>query len=348
MPAVGEVDNVIDIVQKLLNAFAQPFLLNAEAVYITPSIGISMYPYDSKTQETLIKNADTAMYHAKREGRNNFQFYQESMYNDVLERLTLKNRLHQALERGEFQLFYQIKVDTVTEEVVGAEALIRWLHPEKGFISPDRFIPLAEESDLILPIGQWVIREACTQSMMLQKMGLAPIIIAVNLSARQLHQQNMPEIIGAILQETGLPAKYLSVEITESMLMHDVEDTIKTLAAIKQMGLSIAIDDFGTGYSSLNYLKRFPIDTLKVDRSFVMDITKDDDDKAVVISIIGLAHNLKLEVVAEGVETKEELEFLKAHDCDIIQGYYFSKPLPWHDFVALLKERQKKQETFLR
>jgi len=348
MPAVGEVDNVIDIVQKLLNAFAQPFLLNAEAVYITPSIGISMYPYDSKTQETLIKNADTAMYHAKREGRNNFQFYQESMYNDVLERLTLKNRLHQALERGEFQLFYQIKVDTVTEEVVGAEALIRWLHPEKGFISPDRFIPLAEESDLILPIGQWVIREACTQSMMLQKMGLAPIIIAVNLSARQLHQQNMPEIIGAILQETGLPAKYLSVEITESMLMHDVEDTIKPLAAIKQMGLSIAIDDFGTGYSSLNYLKRFPIDTLKVDRSFVMDITKDDDDKAVVISIIGLAHNLKLEVVAEGVETKEELEFLKAHDCDIIQGYYFSKPLPWHDFVALLKERQKKQETFLR
>lgn len=348
MPAVGGADNVIDIVQKLLSAFAQPFWLNDEAVYITPSIGISMYPYDSKTQETLIKNADTAMYHAKREGRNNFQFYQESMYNDVLERLTLKNRLHQALERGEFQLFYQIKVDTVSEEIVGAEALIRWLHPEDGFISPGRFIPLAEESDLILPIGQWVIREACTQSMMLQKIGLAPIVISVNLSARQLHQQDMPEIIGAILQETGLPAKYLSVEITESMLMQDVEDTLKTLAAIKQMGLSIAIDDFGTGYSSLNYLKRFPIDTLKVDRSFIKDLTKDDDDKTVVVSIIGLAHNMKLEVVAEGVESKEELEFLKAHACDTIQGYYFSKPLPWHDFAALLKERQKKQETFLR
>jgi len=347
MPAVGEADNVIEIVQKLINAFAQPFLLNDKTVYITPSIGISMYPYDSKTQETLIKNADTAMYHAKREGRNNFQFYQESMYNAVLERLTLKNRLHQALERGEFQLFYQIKVDTVSEEVVGAEALIRWLHPEDGFINPGRFIPLAEESDLILPIGQWVIREACTQSMLLQKMGLAPINIAVNLSARQLHQQNIPEIIETILRETGLPAKYLSVEITESMLMQDVEETIKTLAAIKQMGLSIAIDDFGTGYSSLSYLKRFPIDILKVDRSFVTDIAKDDDDRAVVASIITLAHNLKLKVVAEGVESKEELDFLKAHACDMIQGYYFSRPLPWHDFAALLKERQKKQETFL-
>lgn len=345
MPAAGEADTVIDIVQKLINAFSQPFLINGNTVYITPSIGISMYPQDSQTQETLIKNADTAMYHAKREGRNNFQFYQESMYNAVLERLTLKNRLHQALEKGEFQLFYQVKVDSVTEEVVGAEALIRWLHPKDGFINPGRFIPLAEESDLILTIGQWVIREACVQSMMLQKIGLAPINISVNLSARQLHQQNMPEIIESILRETGLPAKYLSVEITESMLMQDVENTIKTLAAIKQMGLGIAIDDFGTGYSSLNYLKRFPIDTLKVDRSFVMDIAKDDDDRAVIVSIIGLAHNLKLKVVAEGVETREELEFLKAHDCDMIQGYYFSRPLPLQDFAAFLKARREKQAT---
>jgi diguanylate cyclase (GGDEF)-like protein/PAS domain S-box-containing protein len=345
MPAVGEVDNVIDIAQKLLSAFSRPFCINGNDVYITPSIGISMYPQDSKTQETLIKNADTAMYHAKREGRNNFQFYQESMYNTVLERLTLKSRLHQALDRDEFQLFYQIKVDSVTEEVVGAEALIRWLHPEDGFINPGRFIPLAEESDLILPIGQWVIREACTQNMMLHKIGLAPINIAVNLSARQLHQQNIPEIIKTILLETGLPAKYLSVEITESMLMQDVENTINTLAAIKEMGLSIAIDDFGTGYSSLNYLKRFPIDILKVDRSFVMDIDKDHGDRAVIASIITLAHNLKLKVVAEGVETREELEFLKAHDCDMIQGYYFSRPLPWQDFTALLKERQKNNPT---
>jgi EAL domain-containing protein (putative c-di-GMP-specific phosphodiesterase class I) len=267
------------------------------------------------------------------------------MYNTVLERLTLKSRLHQALDRDEFQLFYQIKVDSVTEEVVGAEALIRWLHPEDGFINPGRFIPLAEESDLILPIGQWVIREACTQNMMLHKIGLAPINIAVNLSARQLHQQNIPEIIKTILLETGLPAKYLSVEITESMLMQDVENTINTLAAIKEMGLSIAIDDFGTGYSSLNYLKRFPIDILKVDRSFVMDIDKDHGDRAVIASIITLAHNLKLKVVAEGVETREELEFLKAHDCDMIQGYYFSRPLPWQDFTALLKERQKNNPT---
>ena len=340
MPAVGEANNVMEIAQKLLNAFSQPFTLEGKEVYISPSIGIAIFPNDSQTQETLIKHADTAMYHAKKNGRNNVQFYQEAMYASILERLTLKNQLHQALDKGEFQLYYQAKVDSCTEEVVGAEALIRWHHPEEGFVSPGRFIPLAEESDLILPIGEWVLREACSQSMMLQKLGLAPIVISVNLSARQLYQENVPEIIEEILQASGLDAKYLEVEITESMLMQDVEQTINTLTTLKRMGVSIAIDDFGTGYSSLNYLKRFPIDILKVDRSFVTDISKEQNDRAVIVSIIALAHNLNLKVVAEGVETREELEFLKAHNCDIIQGYYFAKPIPLHEFAAFLKERQ--------
>lgn len=333
MPEVSKIDEVGQRAQKILTAFIDSFTVDGHELYLTPSIGITLFPEDAATVETLLKNADTAMYHAKEGGGNSFQFYQEPMYQAVLDRMVLKNRLRQALEREEFQLYYQPKVTAGNHALCGAEALIRWLHPEDGLISPAAFIPMAEETGLIIPLGEWVIRQACRQSRLWRQAGLPPVRIAVNLSPKQFQLPDLAATIARIMEEEKMPADLLEIEITESILMDDVLAAIAILTRLKEMGIHLALDDFGTGYSSLNYLKRFPLDALKIDRSFVKDISTDQDDRAVIITIITLAHHLKMQVVAEGVETGEQAAFLRSKGCDIFQGYYFSKPLPARDFA---------------
>ena len=333
MPEVGKIDEVGQKAQKILTAFTHSFTVDGHELYLTPSIGITIFPEDAETVETLLKNADTAMYHAKEGGGNSFQLYQEPMYQAVLDRMVLKNRLRQALEREEFELYYQPKVTAGSHALCGAEALIRWRHPEDGLISPAAFIPLAEETGLIVPLGEWVLRQACRQSRLWRQAGLPPVRIAVNLSPKQFQLPDLAATIAHIMRETEMPADLLELEITESILMDDVRAAIATLTRLKEKGISLALDDFGTGYSSLSYLKRFPLDELKIDRSFVKDISSDQDDRAVIITIITLAHHLKMQVVAEGVETGEQAAFLRSKGCDIFQGYYFSKPLPARDFA---------------
>ncbi len=326
------------VARKIVDSLKPPFLLEGHEFFISSSIGVSLYPKDGTDRETLLRNADMAMYRAKEQGRNNFQFYSKWMNDHVVERLYLEGGLRYAMERDEFQLYYQPQVDLQTSAVVGVEALIRWRHADRGLIPPAKFIPLAEETGLIVPIGAWVIETACVQAKWWQNAGLS-LRMAVNLSARQFAQ---PDLIGMIintLQKTGLKADCLKLEITESLLMQDVERVILTLQALKKIGVKIAIDDFGTGYSSLSYLKRFPLDFLKIDRSFIRDIQSDPDDAAITLAVIAMAHSMRLNVIAEGVETAAQLDFLRAHDCNEVQGYYFSPPVPADDLTRLLRER---------
>lgn len=316
---------------------ARPFALDTQEFHLTASIGISTYPADSEDLQSLLKNADVAMYRAKELGKNNFQFYSAQMNIHTLERLALESSLRGALERNEFVLHYQPKVDIRSGRIIGMEALVRWQHPTKGLIPPMQFIPLAEETGLIVPIGEWVLRTACARNKSWQEQGLPPLCIAVNLSARQFTYENLLKDVARVLNETGLDAAFLELEITESMVMHDPEHAIELLNKLKTMGISISIDDFGTGYSSLSYLKRFPIDSVKIDRSFIKDLPLDGDDAAITQAIIAMAHGLKLKVIAEGAETGEQLSFLRAHECDVMQGYYFSKPLPEHEFFLLCR-----------
>jgi EAL domain-containing protein (putative c-di-GMP-specific phosphodiesterase class I) len=276
------------------------------------------------------------MYRAKEIGRNNSQFYTPTMNERALERLHMEGDLRAALEQDQFELHYQPQVDLRTGKIIGVEALIRWNHPDFGMILPSRFIALAEETGLIVPIGAWVIRTACAQNKAWQRAGHDKIKIAVNLSARQFTQHDLVELIAFALAETKLDPQYLEIELTESMVMADVERAIEILRKLNELGVQISIDDFGTGYSSLSYLKRFPIDVLKVDQSFVRDITVNPDDAAIVASIISLAHSLRLQVVAEGVETAEQLDYLQGNDCDVMQGYHFSRPLPIEQFEQML------------
>ncbi|HJV88390.1 MAG TPA: EAL domain-containing protein [Noviherbaspirillum sp.] len=338
-------DEVLDtsVIQRVMDAIAPPFVIGGHEFFLTCSIGIASYPNDGKDAETLIKHADIAMYRAKEVGRDNFQFYTASMNEKALERLRLEGDLRNAVERGEFILHYQPQVDLYTGEMIGMEALIRWQHPELGMVPPDRFISLAEEIGLIVPIGAWVLRTACTQNRAWQRAGLGKLRVAVNLSARQFAERDLVQTIAAVLEETGLEPQYLDIELTESLVMTDVEFTTSVLRELKALGVHLSIDDFGTGYSSLSYLKRFPIDMLKIDRSFVRDITLDADDAAIVQSIISLAHGLRLKVIAEGVETEEQLEHLWLHGCDQMQGYYFSRPLAADAFETLLKEGKSLQ-----
>ncbi len=336
---LGNIDLVVQAAQKILTIFTQPYQAAGHDLYLTPSIGITLFPDDGEEVEGLIKNAETAMYHAKKDGGNSFQFFQESMFATALGRMTLKNRLRQALEFEEFELYYQPKIAADGRTVCGAEALIRWIQPERGPVSPAEFIPLAEESGLIIPIGEWVLRQACKQSLLWQQAGLPPLRIAVNLSAVQFKQPGLKDDIHWILNEIGLPAELLELEITESLLMDDVAAATATLQQFKEMGIHLSLDDFGTGYSSLSYLKRFPLDSLKIDRAFVKDISTDDDDRAVIITIITLAHSLKMQVVAEGVETADQVAFLQGKNCDTFQGYYFSRPLPAREFEQFLRDR---------
>lgn len=322
---------------KVLETMRQPFTLEEQEIFVTCSIGISLFPKDGDDRQTLLKNADIALHRSKEGGRNTIQFYAAEMNVRTLERLTLENHLRRALERRELVLHYQPQVDLSTGRMVGLEALLRWQHPELGIISPAEFIPLAEEIGVIVPLGEWALRQACTQMKTWQDEGLPALPVAVNLSARQFIQAGLTELVGRTLEETGLEARYLELEITESLLMKDMEGAVVTLRALKAMGLGLAIDDFGTGYSSLSYLKRFPLDRLKIDQSFVRDITTDPDDAAIALAVIAMAHSLRLKVIAEGVETEAQLTFLRTRGCDEIQGYYFSPPLPAEEMAALLQ-----------
>ena len=329
------------IISRLVDAIAEPITLEGQQIFISCSIGAAVFPADGADEETLIEHADAAMYHAKKNGRNNFQFYASTMNERASERLEIEAGLRRALIDGEFLLHYQPQVDLLTNEIVGVEALIRWLHPQQGLIAPIRFIDIAEETGLIVPIGLWVLKTACAQNKAWQDAGYAPLRMAVNLSARQFSHMGLLQSIVETLAETDLPAKYLDIEITESLLVTDVEHAVKLMHQIDQLGVSLSIDDFGTGYSSLMYLKHFPVDVLKIDRSFVKDIMVDRTSEAIVVSIISLAHNLGIQVIAEGVEEEGHLEFLQLHQCDQMQGFYFSKPVVASAFEIMLRNRVK-------
>ena len=331
----------VDVVQRLMDSVAQPVMLGITEFFVTCSIGVSVYPLDGAPADGLIETADIAMYRAKKLGRNNFQFYTPSMNEEAMARVRIESALRSALERREFVLHYQPQVDLATGAIVGMEALIRWQHPEMGMVAPSRFIGVAEETGLIVPIGAWVLRAACEQARAWHKAGLGALRVAVNLSARQFGAADLVADLKTVLAETGLAPHCLEIELTESLFMNDVGQAVELLHAMKALGVKLAIDDFGTGYSSLSYLSRFPIDVLKIDRSFVAAIARDSNDAAIVASIVALAHNLKLSVIAEGVETLDQLDYLRREGCDQMQGYYFSKPLPAAQFEALVRERHR-------
>lgn len=338
VPAGQSADDISQRAQEVLQRFASPLSVDGTDHHVTLSIGISTWPQDGQDAETLLKNADTAMDSAKQRGGFNFQFYQPAMNEMILEQLRMENRLRQALEQNELIVYYQPLVCIATGEVQGMEALLRWNNPQEGMISPARFIPVAEKTGLILPIGEWVLRTACRETQRWHEAGYHDLHVSVNLSPRQFEHPDLVDMIAGILLETSLRPECLKLEITESVAMQNADRAIEKLHALKELGIHISIDDFGTGYSSLNYLKRFPIDTLKIDRSFVGDIPRDGDDMAIVTAIIAMAHNLKIDVVAEGVETSEQLQFLQAQDCDLMQGYLFSPPVPAPVFDELLAE----------
>ena len=328
LPQVKSAHDATKIAQRIIKALKTSFECNGQELHVTTSIGIALAPYDGEDAETLLKNADTAMYRAKQQGKNDFQLYAADMNTQALDQLVLANDLYRALNRGEFVLHYQPQVNLKTRQIVAMEALVRWQHPERGLIPPSHFIPLAEETGQINAIGEWVLQTACAQNRAWQEAGLPPIRVAVNLSARQFQQQNLAQLIDRVLTETRLEAQYLEVEITETIAMQDVNVTISVLEKLQAMGTYISIDDFGTGYSSLATLKQFPLNTLKIDRAFVKDLMTDAKDAALIRAIVALGHGLDLIVIAEGVETAEQQEFLCSVGCDAMQGYWFSKPLP--------------------
>ncbi|WP_233864562.1 sensor domain-containing protein [Paraburkholderia adhaesiva] len=315
---------------------SEPVWLEGMELYVGCSMGASVFPQDGDDAETLLKKADVAMYRAKDMGRNTYQFFQPEMNASVGARMNLERRLRRALRDGEFLLHYQPQVELATGRIVGMEALVRWHDPDSGLVSPAQFIPVAEESGLIGPLSDWVLREACRQNREWQSAGLPPVRVSVNLSARVFHQRNIAELVTEVLAETGLDACYLELEVTESTLMRNTEEAVSMLNELHELGIGIAVDDFGTGYSSLSYLKRLPVDRLKIDRSFVADIGTSDDNETITAAIIALAHELQLQVIAEGVETSSQFAFLRERDCDELQGYYFSPPLPGDDIAALL------------
>jgi EAL domain-containing protein (putative c-di-GMP-specific phosphodiesterase class I) len=325
------------VADKILHGLREPFRIHEQELHITPSIGISVSPLHGDTAQMLITRADAAMYSAKQAGRNTCRIYSSSLSTFFPERLMLENDLRRAVGRREFELHYQPKADVADGRVVGMEALIRWRHPHRGLLFPDEFVPLAEDTGLIVPIGQWVINEACAQNKAWQSAGLHELRVAVNISGMQFRQKDLLDTIAHALASSGLAPECLEVEITESVVMQNPSEAIVTLEKLSKMGVQISIDDFGTGYSSLSYLKRFPIDKLKIDRSFIRDISSDIDDAAIVRATIGLAHNMRLRVVAEGVETEDQLQFLRSLGCDEYQGYYKSKPLSAADFERTMR-----------
>jgi diguanylate cyclase (GGDEF)-like protein len=333
--------------QRIIAEVAQPIEIDGKELVVTCSAGISIHPQDGPDVDTLLKNADAAMYRAKDHGRNNFQFYTAEMNERVNERLALENALRRAIERNELMLHYQRRVDLRTGAIIGAEALVRWMHPEWGLVHPARFIPLAEETGLIVSIGDFVLREACRQGRAWIDEGLKPGVISVNLSARQFRQEGLVRRVSRVLVDTGLDPQHLEMELTESTVMHNVEAAIATLQGLKSLGLSLSVDDFGTGYSSLAYLKNLPLDKLKIDRSFVRDIGAGAEANEGVLAqaIISLGHNLNLHVVAEGVETDAQVRFLKKHKCDEVQGFFYGEPVEPAVHAALLSRAKTRKRA---
>jgi diguanylate cyclase (GGDEF)-like protein/PAS domain S-box-containing protein len=330
-------ESISIVIRRILDMIAQPIPINGRDLYVTCSIGISIYLQDGNDVSTLLKNADTAMYHAKELGRNNFQFFNNAMNLRVHERFMLESALRQAIVENNLSLHYQPQIDIRTGRMIGMEALLRWRHPQLGMIEPSKFIPIAEESGLIISIGEWVLRTACAQNKAWQEAGLPAMNMAVNLSARQFKHEKLTQLVANVLAETGLAAEYLELELTESLALEDSRKFMLTLNQLKALGLQLTIDDFGTGYSSLSYLKHLPLDRLKIDISFVNDIVTNTDDAAIAQTIVMLGHSLKLKVIAEGVETRAQLAMLQAQGCDEIQGFFFSKPLPAEGLEALLR-----------
>jgi diguanylate cyclase (GGDEF)-like protein len=323
--------------RRLLAIVSQPLQLCGLECRATASIGVAMFPSDGEDEATLTKNADMAMYRAKEEGKNGFRFFTRQSKMQSVERLVIEARLRQALDRDEFRLHYQPKVDVASEQITGVEALLRWSSPDLGAVPPMQFIPLAEETGLIVPIGRWVLNKACAQNMAWRRQGLAPMSMAVNLSPRQFSDENLLQDIDDALAASGMPAELLQLEITESMVMHNVGRAIELLDVIRSRGVRLAIDDFGTGYSSMSLMKKFPVDTIKIDRSFVQDLPHDSEDRAIVQAIISMGKALGLTVIAEGVETTDQATFLREHDCDEMQGYLFSRPVPAEAMPDLLQ-----------
>ncbi|MHB1098489.1 MAG: putative bifunctional diguanylate cyclase/phosphodiesterase [Burkholderiales bacterium] len=326
--------------RKMLTALALPHHIDRHDIHVSASIGISIYPDDGQDADSLIKSADTAMYHAKENGGNDYKFFEQDMNARAVQRLTIETDLRLALERQEFMLNYQPIIDLQSGAIVSVEALTRWRHPHRGLILPEHFIWIAEDSGLIVPIGAWILREACKQARAWQDAGLPPIPVAVNISAVQFRHKDFLENLNGILKDTGLAPRYLELELTESVLMHDADAAVSLLEALKAIGVRLTVDDFGTGYSGLSYLKRFPVDTLKIDKSFMHGITQatdDSDDAAIVAAVIGLGKSLNQRVIAEGVETREQLAFLQALGCSEGQGFYFSRPVPAQEVAELLR-----------
>jgi diguanylate cyclase (GGDEF)-like protein len=341
LPELNDGAYAATVAQKIISSIARPFMLVGQEFRVTGSLGIAVSPQDGVDEETLTQHADIAMYTAKEQGKNNFRFYAESMNADSLERLSLEAGLRTALEREEFELYYQAKRDLETGRVTGMEALLRWRHPELGMVAPMRFIPLAEQTGLIVPIGKWVMNKACSQNMAWQKEGLPRLGMAVNLTARQFFDANLIADAALALETAGMDAGLLELEITEGMLLHDVERTRRILTELKALGVRVAIDDFGVGYSTLASLQRFPIDTIKIDRTFIREMGNTAEDRALTEAIIATGKALSLTVVAQGVETKEQADFLRDHACDQLQGFYVTRPLPAALFAELLRTQAR-------
>ena len=324
---IGNIEEPAIVAGRILKMLSESFIIGAHEVFVTASMGITVYPLDGTDIDTLLINADVAMYQAKKQGRNCYQYYSESMNKFAFERFTVENKLRKALEHNEFMLFYQPQINIQTGKLIGAEALIRWLQPDLVLTRPGEFIPLAEQTGLIIAMGEWILRTACEQNRTWQKSGLKPMIMTVNVSSIQFRQDNFIETVSRVLSDTGLDPGYLQLELTESTIMQHSETTIKKLLALQALGVQTSIDDFGTGYSSLKYLKHFPLDTLKIDTSFVRDLVTSTTDQSIVKAIITLAHNFNLKVVAEGVETREQLTYLREHGCEAVQGYLICPPV---------------------
>lgn len=340
LPQISCAEDAARVAQRILETLQPGFSLEGYELYVTSSIGIALYPFDGEDVQTLLKNADAALYRAKEQGRNNYQIYTPAINSKATELLALENNLHHALERGEFVIYYQPQVNTTTGEITRMEALVRWHHPVLGSVSPRLFIPLAEENGLIVPIGEWVLQTACAQNKVWQEAGLLPIRVAVNLSARQFQQHRLVEMIAQVLAHTRLEARFLELEVTETTAMQNVDFTTAMLQDLHQMGVRLSLDDFGTGYSSLAYLKRFPLHALKIDQSFVRDLTTDPYDAAIVAAVIALGRGLDLGVIAEGVETVEQLEHLRSLNCEEMQGYLFSQAMPPEEATQFLQKYQ--------
>jgi len=339
LTALRHTEDAARVAQRILDALASPCQVGGHEIFISASIGIAVYPEDGSDVETLLKNADTAMYTAKEDGRRNYKFFRGSMNTAASAKLSLESDLHNALRQNEFVLHYQPQVDMVSRAIVGVEALIRWQHPRRGMVPPLEFIPLAEERGLIVPIGEWVLRTACAQASAWQKAGLSKVSVAVNMASPSFRQLDLMLVVLDALEKSGLDATYLELEVTESVMMHDMETVLTTLKKLKGIGIHLSIDDFGTGYSSLSYLQRFPLDALKIDRSFVSNIDK-PEGRAIALAIIALAKSLSLKVIAEGVETELQATFLREHGCEFMQGYLYSRPVPADEMTRLLQKQK--------